>query len=324
MFKNVMSAMKSIAGKSAGLRPVARSVARKLPGIGPLIEEHEQLQRDCGFVRPGHFYSPIPPWAEIKRDADRIFAPPSSREIPGIDLREAEQLDLLKEFSRYYADQPFTAQKKAGNRYFFDNPAYSYSDALMLHCMLRHARPKRIIEVGSGYSTCVTLDTSEQFLGGSLQVTLVEPYPELLHSLITPEDKKHITILASRLQAVDLAVFDQLEKNDILFIDSTHVVRVDSDVNRVFFDILPRLAPGVLIHFHDAFFPFEYPRQWLFDGMAWSELYLLRAFLQYNNRFRIVLMNTFMERFHEAFFREHMPLCLENPGGSIWLEKLSA
>jgi len=90
----------------------------------------------------------------------------------------------------------------------------------------------------------------------------------------------------------------------------------------VFFEILPRLNSGVYIHIHDAFFPFEYPRAWIFDGIAWSELYLLRAFLQYNRRFRIVLMNTFMEQFHESFFRDNMPLCLENRGGSIWLEKI--
>jgi len=304
------------------LKNIVNSVARRLPRLGEFIAQHEQLVRDCGFVPPGHFYSPIPPWADIKREADRIFAASPAREVPGIDLGEAQQLELLRSFCRYYADQPFTAQKKAGNRYHFENPAYSYSDALMLHCMLRHLRPRRLIEVGSGYSTCVTLDTNDKFLGGTLDVTLIEPYPDLLYSLVTGEDKKRMHVLPSRLQTVDLAVFDSLEKNDILFIDSTHVVRVDSDVNRAFFEILPRLKSGVFIHFHDAFFPFQYPRQWILDGMAWSELYLLRAFLQYNNRFRVVLMNTFMEHFHEDFFRENMPLCLENRGGSIWLEKL--
>jgi hypothetical protein len=118
-----------------------------------------------------------------------------------------------------------------------------------------------------------------------------------------------------------LDVFESLEKNDILFIDSTHVSRVDSDVNRALFEILPRLKSGVFVHFHDVFFPFEYPRQWVFEGRAWNELYMLRAFLQYNKGFNVVLMNTFMEHFHESFFRENMPLCLKNRGGSIWLEK---
>src|SRR5690606_17050723 len=109
--------------------------------------------------------------------------------------------------------------------------------------------------------------------------------------------------------------------NDILFIDSTHVSKINSDVNYIFFEILPRLASGVYIHFHDIFFPFEYPKAWVYEGRAWNEAYILRAFLQYNNAFSVVLMNTFMDQFHKSFFREHMPLCLINPGGSIWIRK---
>jgi len=302
------------------VKPALREFAKKLPGIGPLMTALDELRHACGAFPPGHYYSPIPCWADLKRDEARIFAMPS-REVPGIDLREAEQLQLLQEFSRYYADQPFTAKKKAGNRFHLENPAYPYSDAIMLHCMMRHLRPRRLIEVGSGYSSCAALDTNEQFLEGKVELTFIEPRPELLHSLVREEDRQRIRVLPLRLQDVDLEVFDCLEKNDILFIDSTHVAKTDSDVNRCFFHILPRIQPGIFIHIHDVFFPFEYPRAWVFEGRAWNELYMLRAFLQYNQRFRIVLMNSFMEHFHEAFFREQMPLCLKNPGGSIWLEK---
>jgi hypothetical protein len=303
-------------------RTVLSAIGRKLPKIGPLITEHERLRQACGFVPPGHYYSPIPNWEELRSRAART-EPPTSREIPGIDLRESDQLQLLESLCRYYADQPFTAEKTAGNRFYFENPAYSYSDAILLHCMLRHLRPRRFIEIGSGYSSCVTLDTNEKFLGGTVDITFMEPFPELLHSLMTEPDRSRAHVLPSRLQDVDLRVFEALEENDILFIDSTHVVRVDSDVNRIFFEILPRLKPGVYVHIHDVFFPFEYPKEWLLKGIAWSEVYLLRAFLQYNSRFRIVLMNTYMELFHEPFFRERMPLCLKNTGGSIWLRSTS-
>jgi hypothetical protein len=305
-------------GKQAVLTDIMKSIARRLPKIGPLVAQYEDVRR--AYVPPGHFFSPIPSLTELKRDEARIFCPPT-REIPGVDLREAEQLELLKVFCRYYADQPFTAKKKAGNRYYFENPSYSHSDAIMLHCMLRHLRPRRLIEVGSGYSSCVTLDTNEQFLGGAVELTFIEPFPELLYSLVNPEDKTRMQVHHSRLQEVELSLFDSLEANDILFIDSTHVSKTDSDVNRAFFEILPRLKPGVHIHFHDVFYPFEYPREWVFEGRAWNEQYLLRAFLQYNSSFRVVLMNTFVEYFHESFFRENMPLCLENRGGSIWLAK---
>jgi hypothetical protein len=96
---------------------------------------------------------------------------------------------------------------------------------------------------------------------------------------------------------------------------------VGSDVNFLFFNVLPILQDGVLIHFHDIFYPFEYPQDWIFEGRAWNEAYLLRAFLQYNSSFHIVFMNTFMEYFHEPIFQQEMPLCLKNTGGSIWIRK---
>jgi hypothetical protein len=84
---------------------------------------------------------------------------------------------------------------------------------------------------------------------------------------------------------------------------------------------LPRLSSGVHVHFHDIFFPFEYPKEWLLEGRAWNEAYILKAFLQYNQAFSPVLMNTYMTEFHESFFRENMPLCLKNTGASIWLKR---
>jgi hypothetical protein len=140
-------------------------------------------------------------------------------------------------------------------------------------------------------------------------------------SLITENDKNKIKTIASRLQDIDLREIKALESRDILFIDSTHVSKVNSDVNHIFFNIFPYLSPGVYIHIHDIFFPFEYPRDWIYEGRAWNEAYMLRTFLQYNSEFHIVLMNTFMQHFHEQFFREKLPLCLKNTGGSIWIRK---
>ncbi len=206
-------------------------------------------------------------------------------------------------------------------RYFFDNPAYSYSDAIVLYSMIRHLNPKMIIEVGSGYSSCVTLDTNELFFNSSIICKFIEPYPDLLLSLVKDQDKERITIFPSRLQDIELKEFEDLGRNDILFIDSTHVSKVNSDVNRLLFEILPRLAPGVHIHFHDIFYPFEYPMRWVYEGRAWNEQYLLRAFLEYNRAYRIVFMNSFLERFNKDAFKKYMPLCLKNTGGSIWIEK---
>ena len=300
-----------------------KSMVKRLPIIRKLVAERDKLRRDCGFMPPGHFYSPIPSLGDVRKDENRIFAN-ATRNIPGLDLSESEQIKLLEIFSTLYASIPFQPHKTEGLRYYFENPAYSYSDAIFLHCMLRHLKPKRIIEIGSGYSSCAILDTDELFLGHSIEATFIEPYPELLLSLIKESDKSRIKIIPRRLQDVSLNEFAALEKNDILFVDSTHVSKIDSDVNRIFFEILPTLAPGVHIHFHDVFFPFEYPKQWVYEGRAWNEMYMLRTFLQYNSEFRIVLMNTFLQQFHEPLIRERMPLCLKNTSGSIWIRKDNA
>jgi hypothetical protein len=304
-----------------------KAAIKKLPIFNRIVSERDKLyselavlKKDLRFVPPGHFYSPIPSMDEIIRDDSKIFGD-IPRNIDGLDLHEAEQLRLLNQFVAYYDEMPFQAQKCEGLRYYFENPAYSYSDAIFLHCMIRHLKPNRIIEVGSGFSSCMTLDTNELFCGGSIATTFIEPYPELLLSLVKEADKSTIKTIPTRLQDVDLREFDALQANDILFIDSTHVSKINSDVNRIFFEILPRLSSGVYIHFHDIFYPFEYPKNWVYEGRAWSEAYLLRAFLQYNSAFSVVFMNTFMEHFHESLFQEKMPLCLKNTGGSIWIRK---
>ncbi len=228
---------------------------------------------------------------------------------------------LIEECLPYYAELPFTAQQTHGLRYFFDNPTYSYSDAIFLYCMIRRLRPRRIIEVGSGYSSCVILDTNDLFFNGSIQTTFVDPHPELLLSLIKDSDKRTVRMIPGRLQDTDPQIFEELESNDILFVDSTHVSKVDSDVNHIFFDILPRLARGVHIHFHDIQYPFEYPKEWIYEGRAWTEAYLLRSFLACNASFTVVLMNTFLEYFHRGWFEREMPLCLKDTGSSIWIRR---
>jgi len=185
---------------------------------------------------------------EIKKDESKIFGS-IPRNIPGLDLHESEQIKLLEDLVQYYEKMPFQPQKVKGLRYYFENDAYSLSDAIFLHCMIRYLRPKRIIEIGSGYSSCVTLDTNELFFDFSIKTTFIDPYPDLIMSLIKENDKDKIRVIPQRLQDISLNEFEALEANDILFIDSTHVSKINSDVNRIFFNILPLLSPGTYIHF---------------------------------------------------------------------------
>ncbi len=284
--------------------------------------ELEELKKMAGIFPLGHFYSPVPNLDEIKKFEASIWPSSPPRKIDGVDLNEEGQLKLLNEFSSFYGELPFADEKSEGLRYYYENSAFSYTDAIMLYSMIRFAKPRRIIEVGSGYSSCVTLDTNDLFFNGQIATTFIEPYPDLLYSLIKEGDREKIKVLPVRLQDVPLEEFDVLNRDDILFIDSTHVSKVNSDVNYIFFKILPRLKSGVIIHFHDVFIGFEYPKPWVYEGRAWNEDYILRAFLEYNNAFKVLYFNAFMGSFSEEYYREHMPLCLKNKGGSLWLQKL--
>jgi hypothetical protein len=274
------------------------------------------------FVPNGHFYSPIPPRNEVLQYCSQTFGSSFPRTLPGIDLREAEQLKFLEIVESFSEDLPFKADKVEGLRYQFQNPAFSYSDGIMLNSMIRHVKPRRVVEVGSGHSSCMTLDTNEIWFDNSIECSFIEPYPDLLHSLLKPGDLDRITVYPSRVQDVPFGVFEALEENDIFFVDSTHVSRAGSDVNHILFNILPRLASGVIVHFHDIPYPFEYFEVWLKEGRAWNEAYLLRAFLQNNRDFEIVMFNSFINYFHRDYLIQHLPLLPMNPGGSIWLRKL--
>lgn len=270
------------------------------------------------FVPPGHFYSPIPSIEDIKQREEVIYS--ENKKIEAIEMNSAGQLELLGKFVEFYNEQPFSDTKQRNLRYYFGNQYFSYTDAIILYCMMRHVKPKKIIEIGSGYSSCVILDTNEEFFNGAIECTFIEPYPDRLLSLIKEEDK--IKLQRSKLQQVDINTFMQLSKGDILFIDSSHVAKIDSDVNYLFFDILPKLKEGVIIHFHDIFYPFEYPKEWIYKEIAWNECYMLRSFLQYNESFRIILFNDFIHKISNDFISRNMPLCTKNTGGSIWIEKV--
>lgn len=272
------------------------------------------------FAPPGHFYSPFPSLDDIRRNEERLFGPPP-RELPGIALNEDEQLKLLEDLSTYYGELPFPEGKTAGHRYYYENTFYSYSDAIFLFAMIRHIRPKHIIEVGSGYSSCVMLDTNELFFDNKIQCTFIDPFPQRLFGLISEADKDLVEIVPQRVQEVDEERFSRLGENDILFIDSSHISKVGSDVNHLFAEVLPALQTAVYVHFHDIRYPFEYWPEWIYEGRAFTEAYVLRAFLAFNDAFRIVLFLTFLEHFHRDWFARNMPLCLRNTGGSIWLRR---
>jgi predicted O-methyltransferase YrrM len=275
-------------------------------------------------VRNGHYYSPVPSIKELERDAPRIFDR-SLRTLPGVELNEAGQLTLLTQFATFYDEQPFSETPRNGMRYFFDNYWYGRADALFLYSMIRLIRPRRIIEIGSGFSSAVMLDTNERFMNRGIQFTFIEPESTRLRKLLKEEDYNSVSIVEQPIQQLDRSIVDQLASNDILFIDCSHVSKAGSDVNHILFELMPRLTPGVLVHFHDVPYPFEYPQEWFELGISWNEAYILRAFLQYNTQCPIRFWNDFMMKFHSDAIRKLMPLCIDPPtfgvGGSLWLQR---
>jgi hypothetical protein len=283
---------------------------------------HGELLRRIGFP-PGHFYSPQPDPAEYTACADPMAVPAlDPAKLLGLDLNGAEQLATLRSLEPFYDEQPFQDHPVPGLRYHFSNIYFSYADALSLYGLMRLIKPRQIIEVGSGFSSCVMLDTNAHFLGGRCKLTFIEPYPdERLLELTTDSDRSRFELISNKVQSVDAALFERLGSGDMLFIDSSHVAKAGSDVNFLIFDVLPRLAPGVHVHFHDIWYPFEYPRVWLDEGRAWNESYLLRAFLMFNPAFKIVLYNAYLALFHSAYLAQAMPLYLKDKGGSLWLQR---
>lgn len=171
----------------------------------------------------------------------------------------------------------FKKQAQAKNfRYKSNNGWFDDGDAGLLHSMILEYKPKRIIEIGSGFSTCVMLDTNEYWLDNKIEITCIEPYPHRLMENIRKNEK--IEIRNEYVQHVPLEVFDSLEANDILFIDSSHVVKAGGDIIWEYFHIIPRLKDGVIIHIHDIIYPFTYPERWILQGRAYTEAFILRAF----------------------------------------------
>jgi predicted O-methyltransferase YrrM len=269
-----------------------------------------------GLYRPGHYYSTIPSLEEVAKDNTRIF----NGEAPlHIDLRLQAQKELLNDFAAYVSDFHWPVNPTAGFRYYSNNNFFIYADAFALYGMLRRWKPRRIVEIGSGFSSAVMMDTNEQFLNNSLQITFIEPYSERLQKLMRQGDHTDTAyrLVEKRVQDVPMEIFEALEENDIFFVDSSHVSKVGSDLNHILFNIVPRLKTGVILHFHDILYPFEYPESWVKQGIYWNEAYLLRAFLMNNKRYEVLLMNNYWDK-------QSLPAIPGfSSGGSLWLKKVA-
>ncbi|MFC2188312.1 class I SAM-dependent methyltransferase [Fulvivirgaceae bacterium LMO-SS25] len=302
------------------LDKILHKLFMQIPSYKERYNDHNNLRNKMEFP-PGHYYSPCVTMDELREFENIIWRQKEINEISAIDFNAEAQKDFLKALKKNFGNLRLVEKPTANNRYYLDNGFYSYTDGIILSLMISHLQPKRIIEVGSGYSSALMLDLNDQLFKSEIELTFIEPYTERLDALIERSENRNTQIIRKKVQEIDLSIVEKLESNDILFIDSSHVSKVGSDLNFIVFEILPKLRPGVFIHFHDIFYPFEYPKEWIKQGKSWNEIYILRSFLMYNNEFRIKLFADYLHKKHPQIFSE-IPLCYKNTGGNLWLEKL--
>ena len=303
--------------------PAEDRAARKVAALlAPLVRsgaylKYFDLWQEHGFhVSRNHFYEPIP---DTRALPDALW----EREAPlhGIDMNGAEQVRLLQEVFPRFADEyngfAHAPAPEDPHRYYFDNPMFSGTDALVSYCMMRYAAPRRIVEVGGGFSTLLAAEAARR--NGTTELVCIEPSPRPFLNARLPG---LTALLEAPVQEVDPAVFAQLEAGDVLFIDSSHVARIGSDVNYLLLDVLPTLRPGVLVHLHDVFLPREYPKDWVLEQRRfWNEQYLLQAFLIYNRCFEVLFANSYMAQHHPDAMRSTFPRSPWWGGGSFWMRK---
>lgn len=274
---------------------IRQRIVQKVRAVNDVIRRPQ-------FVSAGHFYSPI----NSSEDIDRALG--WKADIPGIEFDEDKQISTFRELIPLFDGVP-------PKRYRSNNGMYDLADASIYQAFARRAQPKRVLEVGSGFSTAKLLDTADEVLPG-LKITCIEPYPERLFGLMLPGDG--VELIRSPVQEVPIDVFTSLESGDILFIDSTHVAKAGSDVVWLYLHVLPRLREGVLVHIHDIFWPFEYPAEWLRAGRCWNEDYFLQAFLCQNNSWSIELFSSWVWQKQRQLVPESLRTL--HPG-SIWLRR---
>lgn len=274
-------------------------------------------------VIPNHFYEPVPDTRRLKPE---LWDP--MRETPGIDWRAEDQIRLLEEFASKYKSEydAFPRTRTAvPHQFHLSNPSFTGVDGEILYCMIRHFRPRRIYEIGSGNSTYLAAQAvlkNQEECGQACELVAHEPYPTDVLRAGFPG----LTRLEARpIQELPLEHFQALEPNDILFIDSSHVLKIGSDVQYEFLEIVPRLKPGVIVHFHDIFLPAEYPREWVLKHkIFWNEQYLLQAFMAFNDAFEILWGGSFMHLRHPEVLERHIGSYVGRRfwPGSFWVRKV--
>lgn len=268
-------------------------------------------------ITPVHYHYPIPDTRELKK------AYPLSTKAAGINMRPEFQLNLLREefpkFSSGYNEFPIQALNS--NSFYLNNDAFNGIDPHVYYSIIQHFQPKKIIEVGSGFSTILAFQALKRNNINS-KLILIDSWPREFTRNFISRNSSHIEHLQRKVEELDIDLFLQLHENDILFIDSSHVVCAGSDVSFLLLEVIPRLSHGVIIHFHDIFLPLNYPINWVIEeNRFWTEQYLLQAYLADNKQTEILFANNFISREYPEVVKTVFPKALQWDGVSFWIRR---
>lgn len=318
------SRLRQLAGAIAGpLRRASVTAAATPPAAMPADVVAAAPDEPPVRFPPGHYYSAMYDARELVREPARSrIWPDPPYDHPGIDWNADGQRGFLRDV---LAHQPRLVLRPDGDpedgEYFATNGQYPPLDAWILEGLLRHLRPAAMIEVGSGFSSLITAQVNREHLDGQMRFTCIEPYPR---GFLQRGVAGITELVTEKVEDVDLARFEALAPGDVLFIDTSHVVRTGGDVVWLYGRVLPRLRPGVHVHIHDVFLPGDYPENWVREGWGWNENYLVEAFLQFNSGYEVVLGAQW------ALFNAPAEIDLACPqfavspdkgGGALWLRR---
>ena len=321
---HVNGSLQEIAGRSAStiglapIKPLTRDEFTTLVNLSRRAiradtDTRRALHQQRVNIIPATFYSEVPRVEDIESSFEfRVpDGPYNAPEVfnPGV---MAEFLAAIDHYADEF-DPPTQGDRDAPNGYFWDNPAFSYSDAMAYYCVLRHLRPAQVMEIGSGFSSLIALQALER--NGTGQLCCVEPNP--MPWLVGLGDR--IELIRVPVQSIDPLIFNaRLHDGDVLFIDSTHTVKAGSDCLHIYLRVVPALTANLTIHAHDIYLPFPLPRGHFDRHAYWTEQYLLYAYLLHNPNAQVVYGSVYNQRHHRAELERLMRGRHQSGGASLW------
>ncbi len=281
--------------------PVSRKLFYKI-GAAPIVK---------------HYYEPLFDPGQLSKPLN------TDRKLPAINFNTEKQIQLIGEFSYQKELTGLPLRKPDRNqpqRFYYHNGSFPSGDAEFYYSLIRHIKPKKILEIGSGFSSLLALEAIKANTTAT-ELICIEPYE------FSWLEELGINVIREKAELLPVEFFTQLQEDDILFIDSSHVIRPQGDVVQEILEILPRLANGVYVHFHDIFTPLDYPVTWLtHDFRLWNEQYMLEAFLSHNADFEIIGSLTYLSLYHREVLNKAFPVMAadsKRTPGSFWLKKIN-